>query len=127
MNIETKTYKLSDRPVWRFPRLLALIARWLLILSVLMMVGGYVWAYFIYDAAAQIEGGGALMAAMGGNPGDMFMALGFYILSVAFYAGILWFVSLIVDKVDQLIWLAATHDDRIEILQKRSRKNAKNQ
>ena len=127
MSTEAKTYKLSDRPTWRMPRLLARVARLLLVASVIAMIIGYVWGYFIYEATADIEGGEALIAMMGSNAGEMLMTLGFYALNIAFYAGMLWFVSLIVDKLDQLVWLNATDADRSEILQKRNKKNAKNQ
>jgi len=45
-------------------------------------------------------------------------------IGIVFYAAVFWMLSLAVDKIDQLVWLNASDEDREEILAKRKKKNA---
>ena len=76
--------------------------------------------------SSQTEGLTELMVAYGGNPGELLLTVGMYTLTLAFYAGILWLISLIVDKVDQIVWLNATEQDRLNIYNQRQKKKNKN-
>jgi len=91
------------------------------------MLIGYFWASYIYRTSEDLKGieGAEALTAMMGNPGDLLMSIAYYVLSVAFYAGILWLISLILDKVDQLVWLAASKEDRLHIYNQRHKKKQK--
>jgi len=114
-------YTLADRPKWWLPR----VMKWLTILSVL-------FALILWLSSMLLEV--FMVAALNGDEGsEAFTELVYFTdeaalaaLGVLFYAGIFWLVSLAVDKVDQLVWLNASDEDRDFILQKRKRKNAKN-
>jgi len=45
-------------------------------------------------------------------------------IGILFYATVFWILSIAVDKIDQLVWLNASDEDREEILAKRKKKNA---
>ena len=45
-------------------------------------------------------------------------------IGILFYASVFWMLSLAVDKIDQLVWLNASDEDREDILAKRKKKNA---
>ncbi|PHS38271.1 MAG: hypothetical protein COA91_08455 [Robiginitomaculum sp.] len=117
---------LAARPPWRVPHMLVRAARVLFALSILAIVVGYFWASWVYKMSSQTEGLTELMVAYGGNPGELLLTVGMYTLTLAFYAGILWLISLIVDKVDQIVWLNATEQDRLNIYNQRQKKKNKN-
>jgi hypothetical protein len=126
----TKTIDLStlaSRPPLKFPRLLAIAARMLFSLSITLMFIGYFWANYIYRTSEDLKDieGAEILTAMMGNPGELLMSIGYYVLNIAFFAGILWLISLIVDKVDQLVWLNSSEEDRLHIYNQRQKKKQK--
>ena len=127
MSTKPDLSKLTSRPPLKFPKILAIAARMLFSLSIAMMLIGYFWASYIYRTSEDLKGieGAEALTAMMGNPGDLLMSIAYYVLSVAFYAGILWLISLILDKVDQLVWLAASKEDRLHIYNQRHKKKQK--
>jgi len=118
---------LTSRPRLKFPKLLAIAARMLFSLSIAMMLLGYFWASNLYRTSEHLKDieGAEVLTTMMGNPGDLLMSFGYYVLMVAFYAGILWLISLILDKVDQLVWLNASEEDRHHIFNQRQKKKQK--
>lgn len=117
---------LSSRPPWRVPRLLVRVALVMLTLSLLMIVFGSIWANSVYQTTSALESGENPMMLRSHNTSDLLIGLGMHAMSIGFYAGILWFISLIVDKVDQLVWMSASPEDKLHIYNTRVKKNAKN-
>lgn len=118
------TYKLSDRPNWWLPRLMKWFAILTAGLALIMWLGSFVLEAF------------DIMALNGGSNEEDSVVLDLSYLAdevmwgaigVLFYASVFWMLSLAVDKIDQLVWLNASDEDREEILAKRKKKNAKNQ
>ncbi len=119
-------FTLATRPPWRVPHILVRAARILFALSILAIIIGYFWASWVYKMSSETEGMTELMLAFGGNPGELLLTVGMYTLTLAFYAGILWLISLIIDKVDQIVWLNASEQDRLNIYNQRQKKKKKN-
>ena len=119
-----ETFNLSDRPDWWVPRLFKRLSLICLVISVISFFGLVVW-------------GGILAFDILALPGESdFDILGYDFLSetlwtslgILAYAVTFWLLSLAIDKIDQLVWLAASDTDRREIILKRTKvNNAKNQ
>lgn len=98
--------------------------KWVTLLSVLfaliLWLGSMLLEWIAVKALNGSEGGEAYLDVAYMADEAVLTTIG-----ILFYAGIFWLVSLAVDKVDQLVWLNASDEDRGFILQKRNRKNAK--
>lgn len=118
------TYKLSDRPKWWLPKLF----RWLAVIFGGLAAVSYLsslWIYWMLDNAVSITD------ETGEDAGESFAGLltegSSTLVDVLFYIVFFWVISIAVDKLDQLVWLNASDEDRSEITQKRKKKkNAKN-
>ena len=110
MNADAKSLLLKERPTDPFAKLTFQTVRWLLAVSVVV---------FIVQLFATHESKFAEWFRSAFPNDAIYILTGLAILGAAF--------GVILDKPDQLVWLNASHEDRIEILQKRSSKNAKNQ
>ena len=114
-------YKLSDRPKWWLPKLMKWVAIASTVFGIIMFIGSMV-----------LEGIDTY-ALSGGEYDEESIALSLSYfaeealwgsIGIVFYAAVFWMLSLAVDKIDQLVWLNASDEDREEILAKRKKKNA---
>lgn len=120
--VELSRYSLSDLPKWWGVRALRWFAIGLIVFSALSFLGTAITGYIDSIALHGISETNSVYL----NLSHMMDELAWAALSLGFYAAVLWFLSEIVAKVDQLVWLNATDEDRAEILKKRTKKNAKN-
>jgi len=117
-------YKLSDRPSWWLPKLMKWAAILSAVIALLMFVGSFTLeALDTYALSEAVEGEDSVVMNLSYIADEALWAA----LGILFYAAVFWMLSLAVDKIDQLVWLNASDDDRAEILAKRKKKNAKNQ
>lgn len=114
-------YKLSDRPKWWLPKLMKWVAILGTALSVIMWVGSM--ALEALDTYA-LNGSDSGEDSVVMNLSYMADEILWGAIGILFYAVVLWMLSLAVDKIDQLVWLNASNEDREEILAKRKKKNA---
>ena len=118
------TYKLSDRPKWWLPRLFKIIG---LIVAVIGIVS-YLASLSFYASAEALHGDsdewGESREVLFGSLLEDTAVLA---LEAIFALAFLWLLAIGLDKLDQLVWLNATDEDREEIFAKRKKKNAKNQ
>lgn len=117
-----KTYGLFDRPKWWGVKVLRFVAIALLVCSAVFFLVSAGTGFLHNVALGSVDDGETVYL----NVSYMTDELAWAALSVGFYATVLWFLSEIMDKVDQLVWLAATDEDRAKIIKKRKKKNAKN-
>lgn len=115
------TYKLLDRPKWWVPRLFKFLGIAVAVIGVL----SYLASLSFYSAAEALHGDsddwqesrevflGSLMEDTATLAIDAIFALAF-----------LWLLAIGLEKLDQLVWLNASDEDREEILAKRKKKNA---
>lgn len=122
MSEETQIYKLSDRPKWWAVRVFKVLSLFTAAFALIALIVIFVFTTFeVFD----------VMALSGAEESGSELILYFLdeavwlSLGLLFYALIFWFLSLAIDKLDQLVWLNASQEDRSEILQKRKKKNAK--
>lgn len=114
-------YKLSDRPKWWLPRLfkfLGLAVAAIGILSYLASLSFYASADALHGESEEWQESrevllGSLMEDTATLAIDALFALAF-----------LWLLAIGLDKLDQLVWLNASDEDREDILAKRKKKNA---
>ena len=118
-------YKLSDRPKWWVPRLMKWAAIIAAVFTVLFFVVSIVIASFeVFDVMAlgSSDGEGASLVL---SLADLASESAWAAIGMLFYAVVFWMLALAVDKIDQLVWLNATDEDRAEILAKRKKKRVK--
>lgn len=118
------TYKLSDKPTWWVPRFMKWAALIAAVFTVLFFVISLVIASFeVFDVMAlgASEGEGFSLVV---SLADMASESAWAAIGMLFYAVVFWILALAVDKIDQLVWLNASNEDREEILSKRKKKNA---
>jgi uncharacterized membrane protein YbhN (UPF0104 family) len=117
-------YKLSDRPDWWLPKLLKWGSMGLAILVVLMGVLSFI-LHRIDSYALNPDADEENLVFI--NFAEFASELAWASIDILFYVVVFWLLSLAVDKIDQLVWLNATYEDRKEIISKRmKKKNAKN-
>jgi len=117
-------YKLSDRPSWWLPRLMKWVAVLSAAIALLMFVGSFILeALDSYALGQTVDGEDSVVLNLSYIADEALWGS----LGILFYAVVFWMLSLAVDKIDQLVWLNASDEDREEILAKRKKKNAKNQ
>lgn len=127
MITEAQKYTLSDRPKWWLPRLF----KWLAILSAVVGLVMWVASAWLYSMVS-ID-----VLALDGAEEEietsfLEMTAGFLeeasilLIEILFVVAFLWLLAIAVDKIDQLVWLNASDEDREDILAKRKKKNAKN-
>ena len=124
---EIRTYKLSDRPKWWLPRLF----KWLAVLSAGIALITWllsIWLYStVFDVMALNGSSEELQSTFTEMSAGVLEETSTLFFETIFIIGFLWLLAIGVDKLDQLVWLNATDEDRFEIIQKRKKKkNAKN-
>lgn len=117
------TYRLSDRPKWWLPQLMKCMAILSAIVAVIMFLGSlFLEAFGTYTLREAADDKDFVAINLSYMADEVLWGS----LGVLFYTAVFWMLSLAVDKIDQLVWLNATDEDREEILAKRKKKNAKN-
>ena len=116
-------YSLADRPKWWLPRVMKWLAILAFVIGGVFIIFGLIAGYFYMEIPSEDE---SVKEALYGALSTTFENSGYYLILTGFYGLILWLASKAVDKVDQLVWLNASDEDRDFILKKRKRKNAKN-
>ena len=116
-------YKLSDRPKWWLPRLF----KWLAIISagiglVTWLMSAWLYSMVSFDSAALSEGGEELQETFLEMSANFLEEASTLLFDTVFIVAFLWLLAIAVDKLDQLVWLNATVEDRAEIIQKRKKK-----
>jgi len=119
----TKKYKLTDRPKWWLTHLMKWVAVVTALLATVMWLGSFVLQAL--DIIA-LNGSREEEDSVAINLSYMADEIMWGAIGILFYASVFWMLSLAVDKIDQLVWLNASDEDREEILAKRKKKNAKN-
>ena len=113
---------LADKPIWRGVKILKWSAIALFVLAVIFFIAsiifGYVDSLILTDEALSEEDSVAI------NLSYMLDELAWAAVGLGFYAAVLWFLSQILEKVDQLVWLNADEHDRAWLL--KTRKKNKN-
>ncbi len=114
-------YKLSDRPKWWLPKLMKWVAILATTLSVIMWIGSMALeAVDTYALNGAVSDGDSVALNLSYMADEVLWGA----IGILFYAVVLWMISLAVDKIDQLVWLNASDEDRAEILAKRKKKDA---
>ena len=121
--LPTQKYKLADRPKWWLPTFFKVVV----IALGLMGLIAYFASLLLYAQAETLYGDSdewdeSREVLMGGVMDDTASLA----LEAIFVVAFLWLLAIGLDKLDQLVWLNATDQDREEILAKRKKKNAKN-
>ena len=121
---ETK-YSLADRPKWWLPKLM----KWFVIISVILAFFMWVVSTIIYsfNDSYESEEEGDEASELASTIGDVAYEVMSNTIDILFFVCTLWILSLAVDKLDQLVWLNASDEDKEFLIEKRKRKNAKNQ
>jgi len=118
--------KLSAKPSWWMLRYLKIAAILFLVLSAVSFVGsvlfGFIDSIALNDPVNEED-------SISLNLSYMFDELAWASIGLGFYAAVLWFLSQIMEKVDQIVWLNASNEDRMWIYNRRVKKksNVKNQ
>lgn len=116
-------YKLSDRPNWWLPKLMKWAALLSAAFALLMFVGSFILeAIDNYALSGSVDSEDSVVLNLSYIADEALWGA----LGILFYAAVFWMLSLAVDKLDQLVWLNASNEDREEIIAKRRKKNAKN-
>ena len=120
---EVKSYKLLDRPKWWLPRLF----KWLAIISagiglITWLISTWLYSMVTFDVAAQSEGDEELQETFAEMSAGFLEEASTLLFDTLFIVAFLWLLAIAVDKLDQLVWLNATNEDRSEIIQKRKKK-----
>lgn len=111
----SELFKLSDRPKWWVPRVLMWVTFLGLFLSGIFLIASS--AFGLIDTMALNGTGDVTLSLWSFAEEALWTAI-----ALSSYAFIFWLLSLAVDKIDQLVWLNASDEDRAEIIQKRARK-----
>jgi len=123
-----KNYKLSDRPKWWLPRLF----KWLAIICaaigfITWLISAWLYSMVSFDTVALSEGGDELQETFTEMSASFLEEASSLLFDTLFIVAFLWLLAIAVDKLDQLVWLNATNEDRSAIIHKRKKKkNAKN-
>lgn len=120
---EIKTYKLSDRPKWWLPKLF----KWLAIISagialITWLASTWLYSMVAFDMAALNGDGEELQETFLEMIAGFLEEASTLLFDTLFIVAFLWLLAIAVDKIDQLVWLNATDEDRSEIIQKRKKK-----
>ena len=120
-----KKYSLADRPKWWLPK----VMKWLTLIGAIMAVLMWLSSTIVYFFHNRIilDEGGPDTAEVYFDMGDFASEAAWASIGLMFYAGVFWFLSLAIDKIDQLVWLNASDEDKEFLIEKRKRKNAENQ
>ncbi len=119
--------KLSTKPKSRLANVFKWLALLFLVASTICFIGSIVFAYL--DQIALTPENTPNDESVYLNLSYMLDELIWGVIGLGFYSAVLWFLSQVLEKVDQIVWLNASIDDRRWILEQRSKKikNAKNQ
>ena len=113
---------LTSRPPWRVVK----IIRWLAIgCVVLSIVLGLVAAVLGYMDSSVLGTHDETSASAILPLGELASELAWEVIAFAIYAFFLWLIALGVDKIDQLVWLKASEEDRLHIYNQRHKKKQK--
>ena len=120
---EVKSYKLSNRPKWWLPKLF----KWLAIISagiglITWLISTWLYSMVTFDVAALSEGDEELQETFAEMSAGFLEEASTLLFDTLFIVAFLWLLAIAVDKLDQLVWLNATNEDRSEIIQKRKKK-----
>jgi len=117
-------YSLADRPKWWVPKIMKWLSIFGVVIAILMWVASTI-TYNFYDRIA-LDGGNSDSSEVYLDIGAFASEAAWASIGLLFYVVVFWFLSLAIDKLDQLVWLNASDEDREVILTKRKNKNAKN-
>ena len=118
----TLKYTLADRPKWWLPRVMKWVSVLTAVLAFMMWIGSMILeALDVYALNPDANEEDSVALDLSYFADEIMWGA----IAILFYAAVFWMVSLAVDKIDQLVWLNASDEDRDFILQKRTRKNAK--
>ncbi len=115
-------YKLSDRPPWWLVKVLKVISVLSAVVAVFTGLIALVFSWYAesFNAAQEEASNGADNVSL--YFVDFLYEAAAAAVGLLFYTVIFWLLALAVDKLDQLVWLSATDEDRSEIIQKRKKK-----
>ena len=116
--------KLSARPQNNSVRILFLIAILFVVLTGACLIGSIALEYF--DSIALNGDDADTESSVYINLSYLADELAWVTIGLGFYAAVLWFLAAIVDRVDQIVWLNASDEDRVWIHDQRMKKKEKN-
>jgi hypothetical protein len=109
---------LSARPKWIVPK----IFMWMTLIpfmSVIVFLGASQWAMWEAEKFHALQKDDDTDSVSPFDWGFDLWDVSVEIMWIIPSLGVLWLLSLVADKLDQLVWLKASDRDRFEILQKR--------
>lgn len=113
-------YLLKDRPKWWLPKLMKWVAILGTALSIIIwVVSMALEALDTYALNGSASGEGSVVMNFSYMADEILWGA----IGILFYAAVLWMLSLAVDKIDQLVWLKASDEDR-EFLLRKKKKNS---
>jgi len=115
-------YTLSDRPPLRMVSWLKWLAIAAFVLAIVFIIAGLIAGYMYMEIPSEDE---SALEALYGALSTTLENAGYYLISTGFFGLILWMASIAVDRLDQLVWLNASDEDRAEIIAKRKKKRVK--
>ena len=116
-----KKYKLSDRPKWWLPRLFKFVG----IAVALLGLVSYLASLMLYSSAYALHGDSEeWQESREVLLGSLMEDTATLAIEALFALAFLWLLAIGLDKLDQLVWLNASDEDREDILAKRKKKNA---
>jgi len=120
---DASKYTLADRPKWWLPTFFKIVG---LAIAVIGLIA-YFASLSLFASAEALYGDSDdwddSREVMLGSIMDDTASLA---VEALFALAFLWLLAIGLDKLDQLVWLNATDQDREDILAKRKKKNAKN-
>ena len=107
---------LKDRPPLKIVSWLKWLAIIAFISAFIFIIAGLITGYFYMEIPSEDE---TATEALLGALSTTFENFGYYLISTGFYGLVLWLASNAVDRLDQLVWLSASDEDRREIISQR--------
>jgi len=119
-------YNLSDRPSWLLPKILKIISGLLAVFALVTGLLGLFFSWYAENFNSRQEEASQGHDNVRLDISEFFYEIAGVSVDFLFSAVFVWLMALAVDKIDQLVWLNSTDEDRKVILAKRKKKNAKN-
>lgn len=122
-NLDLST--LASRPPWRVVK----IFRWLAILTAVLTLLGFIMSGILYlqvMALNSAQENTDTENAVSLDIADFLIEAAWSGLGLLFYAVVFWMLALVADKLDQLVWLKASEQDKLHIYNQRQKKKNAN-
>ncbi len=108
---------LASRPSWRIPKFFKWAAIIAIVISIAVMLVS-VWCSHWYLTLPEGDTQEMFANAMAENTSD----ISYFSAWLGFVALMSWLMAIIADRLDQLVWLNASEEDRLHIYNQRQKK-----